>query len=92
MKKYAKRAITSDECDTLDEAQGLIQENSDRTCDLSERLAAVEARTIQVGDSVTIVEGDKKYTGVVAFTYNDGLFDVDFPDGDDGCYGPEDLV
>ena len=85
---YVKRIITSDECDTLDEAQGLIQINSDRTCELSERMKIVIGRTLRVGDEVTVEDGP----GVVTKLYKDGLFEVDFPDDCDGCYGPEDLV
>jgi len=45
MEKYTKRVIESNECDSFDEVAGLIQECSDRICDLSTRLAALEAET-----------------------------------------------
>ena len=89
---YKKRIIASGECDTLDEAQGLIQVNSDRTCELSEALKTVIGRTLRIGDEVTISEDGQLYTGTVAKLLKDDEFEVDFPDGEDGCYGPDDLV
>lgn len=92
MKQYAKRVIESNECDSFDEITGQVRMLSDRTCDLSARIAALEAKTLRVGDPVIVIEDGQQYPGIVAVVHDDGLFDVDFPDGDDCCCGPEELI
>lgn len=45
--------------------------------------------TFKVGDAVVVLEDGEKYPGVVTKVLKDGLYDVDFADGDDGCYSAE---
>ncbi len=53
----------------------------------------IEDRTVtfKVGDAVVVLDDGEKYPGVVTKAYEDGMFDVGFEDGDDGCYSATDF-
>lgn len=55
-------------------------------------LMAINTQMPHPGKVVSIYEGGHFYLGVVSKHCEDGLFEVDFLDGDDGCYGVEDLA
>lgn len=62
-----------------------------------DNLNQVEGKVLQmvgasVGKVIAIREGKRVYGGVMTKVHDDGLFDVDFFDGDNGCYGLEDLA
>ncbi len=43
------------------------------------------------GDAVLVLDEGEKYPGVVTEVHGGGLYEVDFEDGDDGCYCAEDF-
>ncbi|KKN25387.1 hypothetical protein LCGC14_0885470, partial [marine sediment metagenome] len=45
----------------------------------------------EVSDSVTVIEDGKCHSGVVS-AVDSTTCTVDFPDGDDGCFGFEDVI
>lgn len=45
-----------------------------------------------VGKVVAIKEDEKFYAGTVTEHHDDGTFEIEFFDGDDGCYGVDDLA
>ena len=47
--------------------------------------------TFKVDDDVVVLDDGEKYPDVVTKVHGDGTFDVDFTDGDDGCYSAEDF-
>ena len=50
-----------------------------------------EVAIFYVGDDVLVLEDGEKHPGVITEVHGGGLYEVDFDDGDDGCYGAEDF-
>ena len=72
-----------------------------KTPRLLQRYLAMMARKISgeqgvvdifyVGDIVFVLDEDGEYRGVIREVLDGGFYEVDFDDGDDGCYGAEDF-
>ena len=90
----ALQYVRSGEVDTPEEVSSAFRKVIDAV-NTNERKIEQMASSNQIpaaGEIVVISEDGNFYPGVVSECLDDGLFEVEFFDGDSGCYGVEDLA
>ncbi len=89
------RIVRRNEVDTQDEVAKVFTDVFtllEATNKVVTNLATADSRRPHLGKPVLIHEDGNFYLGVVSKHCDAGLFEVDFLDGDNGCYGIEDLA